>query len=62
MQRASVGGIAAQYLRLIELGLPIDSSHRAAARYLAITAPEIQQAFAKWIRPDELAVVVKGPE
>jgi zinc protease len=62
MQRASVGGIAAQYLRLIELGLPIDSAQLTAERYLAVTAAEIQQAFAKWIRPDDLALVVKGPE
>ncbi len=61
MQRASVGGIAGQYLQLIDLGLPLDSVQRAAERYLAMTAPEIQQAFAKWIRPDDLAQAVKGP-
>ena len=61
MQRASVGAIAGQYLRLTELGLPLDSAQRAAERYLTITAPEIQQAFATWIRPDDLAQAVKGP-
>jgi zinc protease len=61
MQRASVGGIAGQYLQLIDLGLPLDSVQRAAEHYLAMTAPEIQQAFAKWIRPDDLAQAVKGP-
>ena len=61
MQRASVGGIAGQYLRLTELGLPIDSAQTAAGRYLAITAADIQRAFAKWLRPDDLVEVVKGP-
>jgi zinc protease len=46
---------------LTELGLPLDSAQRAAERYLAITAPEIQQAFATWIRPEDLAQAVKGP-
>ena len=61
MQRASIGAIAGQYLRLTELGLPLDSAQRAAERYLAMTAPEIQQAFATWIRPEDLAQAVKGP-
>jgi zinc protease len=62
MQRASIHGIAGQYLRLTELGLPLDSAQTAAERYLAITATEIQQAFAKWLRPDDLVQVVKGPQ
>jgi zinc protease len=61
MQRASVHGIAGEYLHLAELGLPLDSAQRAAERYLAITAPEIQQAFSRWLRPDDLAEAVKGP-
>jgi zinc protease len=61
MQRASVHGIAGEYLHLAELGLPLDSAQRAAERYLAITALEIQQAFAMWLRPDDLAEAVKGP-
>jgi zinc protease len=61
MQRASIGGIAGQYLRLVELGLPLDSMRYAADRYMAVTAAEIRQAFATWIRPQDLAEVVKGP-
>ena len=61
MQRASVGAIAGLYLRLADLGLPFDAQDLAARRYLAITAPEIQQAFAAALRPDDLAQVVKGP-
>lgn len=61
MQRASVGGIAGQYLQLSELGRPLNSAQLAAKRYLMTTADEIRQAFAKWIRPDDLALVVRGP-
>jgi zinc protease len=61
MQRASVGGIAGQYLRLAELGLPLDSARIAGERYRAISAAQIQQAFATWLRPDDLVQVVKGP-
>ena len=61
MQRASVGAIAALYLRLTDLGLPLDTETLAARRYLEITAPDIQRAFAAWIRPGDLAQMVKGP-
>ncbi len=61
MLRASFGGIAGQYLRLIDLGRPLDSARRAAERYLATTADDIRQAFAKWISPDDLAQVIRGP-
>ncbi len=61
MQRASVAGIAGVYLRLADLGLPLDLQQTAAQHYLAITAPDIQRAFAVALRPQELAVVVKGP-
>ena len=61
MLRTSVPAIASQYLRLVALGLPLDSPQIAARRYLEITAPQIQQAFGTWLRPDDLAEVVKGP-
>ena len=61
MARASVTGIAASLLRLTDLGLPLNSEDIAARRYLAITAPEIRQAFADWLRPEGLAQVVEGP-
>lgn len=61
MQRASIGAVASQYLRLSELGLPLDAAARAANAYAAITAEEVRDAFAHWVRPDDLAVVFKGP-
>jgi zinc protease len=61
MQRASVPAIAGVYLRLVELGLPLNTETIAAQRYAEITAPDIQRVFAAWMRPDDLAQVVKGP-
>ena len=61
MQRDSIGGIAGQYLRLSDLGLPFDDEQTLAAHYLHITAADIQHAFATWLRPGDLAEVVRGP-
>ena len=61
MQRASVGAIAALYLNRIDLGLPLDGDAAAAAAYRSISAADIQQAFAKWLRPDDFAEIVQGP-
>jgi len=61
MQRASVDGLAALYLRQTDLGLPIDSQQTEASRYLEVTAAQIPQAFAAWLRPDDFAQVVEGP-
>ena len=61
MQRDSIDAIAGLYLRLVELGLPLDEEQLAAKRYFDATAPEVQAAFKTWLRPDDLAQVVKGP-
>ncbi len=61
MADQSVGAIAGNYLRLVDLNLPLNQSQIAAQRYLAVTATDIQQAYAKWLRPDGLAQVVEGP-
>ncbi len=61
MQRASVRAIAALYLRIAELGLPLDAANRAAQAYAGMTAEKVREAFAHWVRPGDLAVVVKGP-
>ena len=61
MQRDSIDAIAGLYLRLVDLGLPLDEEQLAAKRYFDATAPEVQAAFKTWLRPDDLAQVVKGP-
>ena len=61
MGSASVPAIAGGYLRLVDLGLPLDTAQRAPARYRAITAEEIQRAFATFVRPGDLVQVTRGP-
>ncbi len=61
MQRASVDAIAALDLRLVDLGMPLDTPSVAAKHYFDATAAQVQAAFKTWLRPDDLAEVVKGP-
>ena len=61
LQRASLGAIADQYLFLTMLGLPLDNADRAAQAYYHATSDNVQKAFKKWIRPYDLASVVRGP-
>ncbi len=61
MSQASIAGIAGLYLRLSDLGQPLDATRIAAERYRTMTAAEIQAAFRTWLRPDDLVEVVRGP-
>ena len=61
MQEASVQAIAQVYLRLVDLGLPLDTEATAARAFLASTPAAVQDAARKFLRPDGLAQVVKGP-
>jgi zinc protease len=61
MQRDSIDGMAGLFLRLTDLGLPLDTPDQGARRIFAATAPQIQDAFKMYLRPDDLAEVVKGP-
>jgi zinc protease len=39
----------------------MDQENKAADAYASMTGSAVRQAFAQWVRPDDLAVVVKGP-
>ncbi|HYZ21081.1 MAG TPA: insulinase family protein [Rhodopila sp.] len=62
MRAGSVNEIAARYLHLAALGLPLESPEEAARHHLPITASEIQEAFARWIRPNDMVHVVQAPQ
>ncbi|NHN83764.1 insulinase family protein [Acetobacter musti] len=62
LERASLDSIASGYLRLIRLGLPLNSPDIAAQAFYKATAADVQAAFRKWVRPDDLAEIVKGPD
>lgn len=61
LRRSSLGAIARQYLSLTDLDLPLDNTDKAAEVYYKASGAEVQAAFKKWLRPEDLAQIVKGP-
>lgn len=61
LSESSVERIGAGFLERSLLGLPLDEPRVAARRYLEITAPEVQAAFRRKIRPSGFAQVTVGP-
>jgi zinc protease len=61
LSEASFSAIGGQLLTLASEGRPLDALTIAARRYLALSAEEVQQAYAKHVRPDGFVTVVKGP-
>jgi zinc protease len=61
LSEASFDGIANQLLTYAERGQPPDQGTIAAKHYLELTAPDVQQAYAKHIRLDGFVTAVKGP-
>ncbi len=58
---SSFGAIGSQLLQLSIEGKPLDAMTIAGQHYLQLTAPQVQQAYAKYIRPDGFVTAVKGP-
>jgi zinc protease len=61
LDESSVHDIAGGYIARWRLDLPLDEPMTAARHYLALDAPAVQAAFAKWVRPDALSRVTQGP-
>ena len=61
LAEASVEGIAHGLIERRELDLPFDEPTLAAHRYMQLSAADVQAAFQKWIRPDDLVRVTQGP-
>jgi zinc protease len=61
LAQASVEGIAHGLIERRELNLPLDEPALAARRYIELTPAEVQGAFQKWMRPDDLVRVTQGP-
>jgi zinc protease len=61
MQLASIDSIAGTYLRLEDLGLPLNALEIGAKRIYETSAADIQAAFKANLRPKDLAQIVKGP-
>jgi len=61
LAESSESRIAAGLLARAVLGLPVEEPILAAQRYYAVSADQIRDAFAKWIRPNDFVQVVQGP-
>jgi zinc protease len=58
---SSVDEIAHGLVERADFGLPLDEPTIAARRYVELGAGEVQAAFAKWMRPDDMVRVTQGP-
>jgi zinc protease len=61
LARSSLDGIAEELLHLSKEGLPLDEPTVAAKRFRGLSADEVRNAFARWIRLDDFAQVTLGP-
>lgn len=61
LSESSVNAIARGFIDRTDLGLPLDEPVIAARRYIALSPKDVQAAFRKWVRPEDLARVTQGP-
>ncbi len=61
LSEASEDSIAGGLISRSITGLPLDEPVVAAQHYVALTAPEVEAAFGKWFRPNDLVQVTEGP-
>jgi len=61
LREASVTEIAHGLLGRSDLGLPLDEPTIAARRYIELGPADVQAAFRKWIRPNDLVRISEGP-
>ena len=53
--------VAKGWLARADIGLPLDERIRAANIYVKLSSDDVQAAFAKWLRPDDLVQITQGP-
>lgn len=61
LSESSFESIATGWLDRSLLDLPLDEPRRAAHVYLKLTAQDVRDAFARWLRPDQFVQVTQGP-
>ncbi|MGH9495292.1 MAG: M16 family metallopeptidase, partial [Candidatus Sulfotelmatobacter sp.] len=57
----SVRRIAGGLISRATIGLQLDEPSVAAHHYVELNAEQVQSAFTKWVRPDDLVQVTEGP-
>jgi zinc protease len=58
---SSVDEIAHGLVGRADIGLPLDEPTIAARRYVGLGGNDVQAAFAKWMRPEDMVRVTQGP-
>jgi zinc protease len=61
LNESGIDEIAHGLLGRTDQGLPLDEPTRAAQRYIALDAADVQAAFRKWLRPQDLVRISEGP-
>src|SRR5476651_1736098 len=61
LYESSVDYIAQVWLKYSALDMPLDEPVHAGKIYAQLTTNDVQNAFAKWVRPDDLVQVTQGP-
>jgi zinc protease len=61
LSESSEDSIAYGFLSRADLDLPLDEPTLEAKRYIALSAGDVESAFAKWMRPDDMVRVSQGP-
>jgi zinc protease len=61
LSQASVEEIAEGFIERREWNLPLDEPAEAARRYIELRPSDVQAAFKKWLRPNDLVRVTQGP-
>ena len=61
LNESSVQQIARGLIGRQELNLPLDEPTVAARHYIELSGAQVQMAFQRWIRPDDLVRVTQGP-
>ncbi|HEX7381856.1 MAG TPA: pitrilysin family protein [Nevskiaceae bacterium] len=59
---ASFGDIAEAWLYYSQHHLPLNQATVVARKVVELSPADVQAAFAKWLRPDDLVQVVRGPQ
>ena len=62
LSESSFSGIGGQLLSYASRGEPLDENVIAGRRYLSLTAPQVQQAYRKYIRLNGFVMAVRGPK
>jgi zinc protease len=61
LSESSVDQIATGFIYYNSHDLPLDEPVIAAKKYMRLTGADIRKAFLKWIRPDDMVQVIRGP-